>query len=166
MLRSDKCDYSDACIVVKGRISDTGTNNGNRRNKKINFKNNAPFRSCIAKINNTLIGNVEDLDILILMYNLLEYSDNYSITSGTLSNDYTEEVNDDVNKNNDNDYRINNEKTTTSKTFEYKTKIIGSTPNNNSSLDEEGVTPLKHLRNFWRFLNLLLTNCKIVLDLT
>ena len=72
-------------IVVKGRVSVTGTNNANRRNKKLTFKNNAPFRSCISKINNTFVDNGEDLDIVMSMYNLLEYSDNYFMT-GSLWN--------------------------------------------------------------------------------
>ena len=55
MLRSNLCDYSNAYIVVKGRVSVKGTINVNRRNKKLTFKNNASFRSCIAKINNTFI---------------------------------------------------------------------------------------------------------------
>ena len=62
MLKSDLCDYSDAYIVVNGRISVTGTDNANRRNKKLTF---APFRLCISKINNTFMGNAEDLDIII-----------------------------------------------------------------------------------------------------
>ena len=57
MLRSDLCDSN---FVVKRRISVTGTNNANRRNKKLTFKNNAPFRSCITKINKTFIDNKED----------------------------------------------------------------------------------------------------------
>ena len=77
MLRSDLCDYSDAYVVVNGRISVTGADNANRRNKKLTFENNAPFRSYILKINNTFIGNAEDLDIIMPMYSLLEYSDNY-----------------------------------------------------------------------------------------
>ena len=80
MLRSDLWDYSDAYIVVNGRLSIRGTNNANRTNKKLTFKNNAPFRSCISKINSTFIDNAEDLDIVMPMYNLLEYSDNYSMT--------------------------------------------------------------------------------------
>ena len=88
MLRSDLYDYSHAYIVLKGRISVTGTNNANRRNKKLTFKNNAPFRSCITKVNNTFIYNAEDLDIVMWMYNLLEYSDNYSVISGSLWNYY------------------------------------------------------------------------------
>ena len=83
ILRSDLCDYSDAYIVVKGRISVIGNNNANKRNKKLNFKNNALFTSCISKIDNTFVGNAEDFDI-VMMYNLLEYSDNYFMTSGSL----------------------------------------------------------------------------------
>ena len=85
------------------------------------------------------------------MYNLLEYSDNYSVTSGSLWSYYRDEVNDSPNENNDgNNYRINNKKTA-SKSFEYKSKIIGRTPNNNSRLNAE-VVPLKYLSNFWNLL--------------
>ena len=76
MLRSDLCDYSDACIVVKGTITVVGDNDAKTRNKKLILKNNAPFRSCISKINNKFIDNTEVLDIVMLMYNLLQYSDN------------------------------------------------------------------------------------------
>ena len=72
---------SDAYIIVKGRITVESTNPVNRRNKKLTFKNITPFRSCISKINNTLIDNAEDLDIILLMYNLLEQSDNYFMAS-------------------------------------------------------------------------------------
>ena len=78
MLGLDLCDYSDVYIIVKRTTSITGTNNANRRNKKLTFKNSAPFRSCISKINNTFIENAEDFDVVMPMYNLLEYSDNYS----------------------------------------------------------------------------------------
>ena len=67
MLRSNLCDFSDAYIVVKGTITVTGTTSGNRKNRPLAFKNNAPFISCISKINNTLIDNAEDLDIVIPM---------------------------------------------------------------------------------------------------
>ena len=83
MLRSDLCDYSDAYIVVKGRISVTGTDNCEKRNKTLSCKNNNPFRSCTSKIRNTFTDNAEDLDIIMLMYNLLQYKDNYSIKSGS-----------------------------------------------------------------------------------
>ena len=80
MLRSDLCDYSDAYIVAKGTIIVEGSALNNRANKKLAFKNNAPFRSCISKVNNTFIDNAEDLDIVMPMCNLLEYSDNNSMT--------------------------------------------------------------------------------------
>ena len=167
MPRSDLCDYSNAYIVVKERISVTGNNVANRRNKKQTFKNNIPFKQPISKINNTSIDNAEDLDILMPIYNLLEYSNNYSMTSGSLWNYSRDEVNDSANENNDaNNFRINNNKTTTSKSFEHKTKVIGITPNNDSRLDAEVVVPLKYLSNFCRSLDLHLINCEIELDLS
>ena len=69
MLRSDLCHYSDVYIVVKGRISIKGTNDANKKNKKLTFKNNVPFSSCISKINNTSVDNAEDLNIVMPMYN-------------------------------------------------------------------------------------------------
>ena len=84
MLRSNLYDYSNACIVMKGRISIKGTNNANTRNKKLTFKNNAPFRSCIWKITNTFIDSSEGLGIVMPMYNFLEYSDKCSKTSESL----------------------------------------------------------------------------------
>ena len=147
ILRSDFRDYSDAYIVVKGRITVEGLDDANKRNKMLTFKNNAPFKSCISKINNTFVDNEEDLDIVMPMYNLLECSGNYSMISGNLWNYYRDEVNDAANENNDaGNYRINNKKTT-NKSFEYKTKIIGSTPADNT-LDTEVVAPLKYLSNF------------------
>ena len=73
MLRSDLCDYGDAYIIITGKIIATGPNN-NAYDKKLAFKNNALFISCILKINNTLIHNAEDLDIVTPMYNLIEYT--------------------------------------------------------------------------------------------
>ena len=81
MLRSDLCDYSNAYIVVKGTISVTGTNAANRRTENLILKSNAPFRQTICIV--CFIDNAEDLDIVIPMYNLLEYSDNHSMTSGS-----------------------------------------------------------------------------------
>ena len=81
MLKSDLCDYGDAYIVVKGTITLEADNDAKERNTKLNFKNNAPFRSCTSKINNTFIDNAKDLDIVMTMYNLLEYNDSYSMTT-------------------------------------------------------------------------------------
>ena len=88
MLRSSLCDYSDAYILVKGNIAVNNTAGAgaaaNNINKKLTFKNCAPFTNCISKINNTQIDYAEYTDIVMLMYNLIECSDNYSKTSGSL----------------------------------------------------------------------------------
>ena len=88
MLRSSLCDYSDAYILVKGNISFNNTAAAvaaaNNATKKVIFKNCAPFTNCISKINNTQIDNAKYIDIVMLMYNLIAYSDNYSKTSGSL----------------------------------------------------------------------------------
>ena len=118
------------------------------------------------KINNTFVHNAEDRDIVMPMYNQLEYSDNYSMTSGNLWNYYRDEINDYMNENDANNNRINNNKTIASKSFEYKTKIKGRTPNDNNSLNAEVVVLLKYFSNFWRFLDLPLINCEIELDLS
>ena len=80
MLKSSLCDYSDAYILVKGTISVTNTAAAaaaaNNINKKVIFKNCAPFTNCISEINNTQIDNDKDIDIVMPMYNLIEYSEN------------------------------------------------------------------------------------------
>ena len=86
MLRSDLCDYSDAYILVSGIITVAGNH----------LKNNPPFISCITKINNELIEDADDLDIVMPMYNLLEYSKNYKKSIGSLYNYYRDELSDDV----------------------------------------------------------------------
>ena len=92
MLRPDLCYYSDEYIVAKGDIAVTNPAN-NAYGKKLGFKNNALFISCISKINNTLNDNAEDLDIVMPMYNLFEYSKNYRKTTGSLWNYYRDEPN-------------------------------------------------------------------------
>ena len=90
MLRSDLCDFSDAYIIVTGKIIVTTPDN-NAYAKKLAFKNNAPFNNCIAKINNAIIDSAEDLEIVMPMYNLIEYSKNYRKTTGSLRNYYRDE---------------------------------------------------------------------------
>ena len=97
MLRSDLCDFSNAYIVVEGTITVTRTNNRSRKNGPLAFKSNAPFSICISKINNTLIDNVEDLDVAMNMYNLFEYGKNCTKTTGGLWNYYRDELTDDTN---------------------------------------------------------------------
>ena len=117
MLRSDLCDYADAYILVNGTVTAAaGANNmREKRNKPLILKNNAPFVSCITKINNELIEDAEDLDIAMPMYNLLEYSKNYRKTIGSLYNYYRDELSDDADDNN-----FNNIKVVNSNAFKYK----------------------------------------------
>ena len=76
MLRSDLCDFSDAYINVKGYIAVTEPNDA-KKPKSVAFENNAPFINCISKIGGVQIDNAEDLDVVIPLYNLLEYRKNY-----------------------------------------------------------------------------------------
>ena len=137
MLWSDLCDFSDAYIVVKGNITVskktftandfeapnntaaivTATNDGNNNvfgEKKWVFKNNAPFINCISKINGTKIDNAEDLDVIMPMYNLLEYVKNYKKTTGSLWNYYRDEPSSSTDHNNIIHLILN------SKSFDYK----------------------------------------------
>ena len=88
ILKSSLCDYRDAYILVKGTITVDGTSVAgavtNNPNTKVIFKNCAPFTNCMGEINNTQISNAKDIDIVMPMYNLIEYSDNYSKTFGSL----------------------------------------------------------------------------------
>ena len=88
MLKSSLCNNSDAYVHVKGTVSVNNTAaagaDANNTNKKVTFKNSAPFANFISKINNTQVDNAKDLDIVMSMYNLIEYSDNYSKASGSL----------------------------------------------------------------------------------
>ena len=129
MLRSDLCDYADAYILVNGIITVAGNQPSDRQNRPLILKNNAPFVSCITRINNELIEDADDLDIVMPMHNLLEYSKNYRKTIGSLYNYYRDELNDDANLNN-----FANNNVVSSNSFQYKTKIIGNTYNINSTI--------------------------------
>ena len=178
MSRSNLCDYSDAYILVKGTITVTapGANNGannirDKRNRPLILKNNAPFVSCITRINGELIEDADDLDIVMSMYNLLEYSKNYRKTIGSLYNYYRDELRDDADDDN-----FGNIKVVNSNTFNYKNKITGNTYNvdagaqgydvNKNGMQEVELTiPLKYLGNFWRALNIPLISCEVSLEL-
>ena len=169
MLRCDLCDYSDTYIVVKGVVTVSANDTGRDRyekNRDIVLKDNAPFISCISKINGVLIQNAEDLDIVMPMYNLLKYSKNYSKTSGSLCNYYRDELTDegpDVNGLNKN--VIN------SKSFEYRASITYNAATNNPgyNANKRGTKEvkiailLKQSGNFWNSLNILLINCEVSL---
>ena len=102
MLKSDLCDYADAYIFVKGTITiagagaDAAARQLDERNKGVIFKNCAPFTKCISRINNKDIDKAQDIDIVMPMYNLIEYSDNYSKTSGSLWQYYKDNPNDNL----------------------------------------------------------------------
>ena len=123
MLRSDLCDYYDAYVWVKGKITVTNPNNNANFDRRLMLKNNAPFISCISKINGELVENAEDLDIVIPMYNLLDNSKNYEKTSGSSFNYYRDEPNEAeiANDNGAINISIRN-----SKSFDYKAKNVGS----------------------------------------
>ena len=104
MLRSNLCDYADLYILVKGTITITGAGDNagemqaDERGKGVTFKYCASFTKCINRINNTDIDNAHDTDIAMPMYNLIEYSDNYSKTSGSLWQYYKDDPNDNLTK--------------------------------------------------------------------
>ena len=129
MLGSDLCDYADAYILVNGTITVAGNQTRDRQNRPLIFKNNAPFVSCITRINNELIEEADDLDIVMPMYNLLEYSKSYRKTIGSLYNYYRDELNNDANINN-----FANNNVVSSNSFQYKNKIIGNTYNVDSTI--------------------------------
>ena len=157
MLKSNLCDYSDVSILVKGRITITGQGadaagrQAGERDKGVVFKNCAPFINCKTEINNTEIDNAKDIDIVMPMYNLIEYSDNYSKTSGRLWQYYKDEPNDNL---------------TDSESFKSKIKITGKAPNNGNKKNVKTIAPLKYLSNFWRILEMPLINCDVSLILT
>ena len=185
MLRSDLCDFNDACIVVKGNIAVTKktftaddidapnnttanvnatntTNNNAFGDKKLVFKNNAPFINCISKINAVKIDNGEDLDVVMPMYNLLEYSKNYRKTTGSLWNYYRDEPSSTIGANNITHSILN------SASFDYKASFMenGTTHDNLTKNDVKVVIPLKQLSNFWRHLDIPLINCEVEVILT
>ena len=127
MLRSDLCDFSDAYIVVKGVITVTSPNNA-KRNKSVTFKNDAPLINCITKINGIKIDNAEDLDVVMPMYNLLEYSKNYKKTTGSLWNYYRDQPSDPL--------------STNSESFKYKNNITGNTYNVDLTIIGDGGNPI------------------------
>ena len=142
MIRSSLCDYSDAYMLVKGNISVNNTADAgpaaNNTGKKVIFKNCAPFTNCISKINNTQIDNAAYIDIVMPKYNLIEYSDNYSKTSGSLWQYYKDipAVNDDgnvvvFNGGNDTD------------SLNFKSNIIGKTNDDGDIKNVEIIVPLK-----------------------
>ena len=164
MLKSSLCDYSDAYILVKRTIIVINTAAegaaANNRNKKVIFKNCAPFTNCMCEINNTQIDNTKDIDIVMPMYNLIEYSDNYAKTTGSLWQ-YCK----NIPALNTNDQIIIFAEGNLTDSFNFKVKITGRTGNDRTKYVEIMV-PLKYLSNFWRTLEMPLINCEVNLILT
>ena len=130
-LESSLWDYSDAYILVTGNISVEG-------GKKVAFKNCTPFRKCRAEINETFIDESQHMNIAMPMYNLIEYSDNYSDTSGSLWQFKRDEIEGDLDLTVDGNYIPNN-----SSSFKYKSSLI--TNRNGVKI----AVLLKYLSNFW-----------------
>ena len=161
MLRSRLCDYSNAYILVGATITITGAGKDDavrrldERNNKIFkviiFKDCAPFIDCINEINNTQIDNAKYIDVVMPMYNLIEYSYNYSKTLWSLWQYYRDDPNDYI---------------TESKSSKYKIKITGKTPAPGNTKNVKIAVPLKYLSNFWRTLQMPLVDWEINLILT
>ena len=165
MLKSSLCDYSDAYILVKGTITVADISAAgavaNNTNKKVIFKNCAPFSNCISEINNTQTDNARDIDIVMPMNNVIEYSDNYSKTSGSLSQ-YCKDI--PAVDNNGNIVIFNEANVTDS--FNSKPKKMGQTDDDGDIDNVEIMVPLKYWSNFWKTLEIPLINCEVNLILT
>ena len=129
--------------------------------KKVILKNCALFTSCISRINNTTqIDDAQYIDVVIPMYNLIEYSDNYAKAFGVLWQYFR-----DVPAVNDDGEIIHfTEATATIDSFNLNVKLTGQTENSGSK-NAEIMVLLKYQSNFWRTLEMLLINCEITFDL-
>ena len=158
MLKSSLCDYSDAYILVEGAITVNNTADAdadaNNTNTKVIFKNCAPFTNCISEINNTQADNAKDTDIVMPMYNLIEYSDNYSKTS------YCKDIPAVDNSNAIANFTENN----LTNSFKFRIKMTGQTGDDGTKIVEIMV-PVKYLSNFWSTLEMLLIKCEINLNM-
>ena len=148
VIKPNLCDYSDAYILITGNIQNKPANS------IVAFKNCAPFRTCYITINDEHVEKAEDLDIVIPMYNLLEYSDNYQNSTGSFYQFKRDESSDD-----------NTDVANNTSSLVYKSKLIKGTDNNNVN-NVKLVVPLKYVSNFFRSLEMPLVNCKIDLELT
>ena len=153
-IKSSLCHYSDAFILVTGNITVNAPNNTD-----VAFKPYVPFSVCKKVINNVLLDKANHIYIAVPMYNLMEYSDNYSDRSGSLWQFKRDEV-----PTNNVDLTIDN-----SQSFKYKTALVGKTANQNNrnsfAKETKIVLPLKYLYNFCRLLEMLLINYKVHLEL-
>ena len=133
ILRSDVRDYADDYVLIDGIIIVARNAPRDRQNRPVILKNNAPFISCIARYNGELIEDADDLDVVMPIYNLLEYSKNYRKTMGSLYNYYRDELDDDADLNNH-----PNNNLVSSNAFQYKNKLLGNTYNVDSTIVPAG----------------------------
>ena len=167
VLKPNLCDYAEAYILVDGTIRAEGA--AVVTNTRLALKNCAPFTKCNLEINDEHVDRAENLDIVMPMYNLIEYSGNYQDSSATLYQYKRDEPPDNnVNLTADN-----------STSFKYNVNLLGNpnavvTPAPAAGVDPNGISrlnvkvfvPLKYLSNFFRSLEMPLINCKIKLNLT
>ena len=141
MIKSNLCNYSDAYILVRRTITIDGERDDDAaklldgRNRGVIFKNCAPLSECVSNINNTQIDNARDIDIVMPMCILIEYSDNYSKSSESLRQFYRDDPNDSI---------------TQSESFKSKLKITGKTLADGNTKNVEIAVPSKYLSNFWK----------------
>ena len=156
VLKPNLCDYAEAYILVDGTIRGTGGNN----NTRLALKNCATFTKCNLELNDEHVHTAENLDIVMPMYNLIEYSDNYQDSSATL---YQYKQDEPPESNAIDDLTANN-----SSSFKYKISSLGdrNVVGGIVRLNVKVVVPLKYLSNFFRSLEMPLINCKIKLNLT
>ena len=144
VLKPNLCDYAEAYILVDGTIRAANNVNNNTR---LALKNCAPYTKCNLEINDEHVDTAENLDIVMPMYNLIEYSDNYQDSSATLYQYKRDEPPDNIN---------NNLATNTSSSFKCKVDLLGNpaVDNNVAKRDLKIVVPLKYLINFFRSLEM------------
>ena len=174
-LRNNLCNFNDAYIVFTGKITVANPGNDvNAYNRKVSFKNSAPFFHCTLKINSQLIEDAQDLDIVIPMYNVLYYFKNFRKATGSFCN-YYPDMPKSGHDNNANLRQAIIYPIKDSESFNYKTKLIGNVPGvadpaNGDDIARELeyikiVVPLKNISNFMFSLDVLLINSKIELIL-
>ena len=163
MLKSSLCDYSNAYILFKGT---TAVNNAaadadaNNTNKKVIFKNCASFTICISEINNTQLENAKDIDIVMPIYNLIEYSYNYSKRSGNLWQNCQ-----DIPAVDNNNVIVDFIENNLTDSFNFKVKTTDQIGDNGTK-NVEIMMFLSYLSVFWRSLELPLINYEVNLILT
>ena len=158
VLKSNLCNYNDTYILVRDDITIT-RDNGTQEE----FKNCAPFFKCITKTYGTTVDDIEDLNLVVPIYDLIKYSSYYSDMTGSLWFCYKDEAT---------DFNANIANTAAFKFFVHKAKLVGETGTQPAPNVSEGIlqyvritVPLKYLSNFWRSHEMPLINCKIELKL-